>query len=541
MPDVKISLYIHIKAIKEKVMANNKINHPAAGRYIENCSNNMEEKKISSFCMVIFGGSGDLSRRKLLPTLYHLYHEDKLPAKFSIIGFGKADKLEDGDYSNFVKKSIEEFSDKSVKEDSCDEFISHFSYVGGIFEDDSCYEELFDKISAYIKSNKLVRGNVIFYFAVPPGLFTVITEKIGRHNLNHPDLNAKVIIEKPFGRDQLTAEKLNRSLMGIFSENQIYRIDHYLGKETVQNIIFFRFSNSIFEPLWNRRYIDSVRITVAEDLGIGGRGKFYEEAGVVRDIVQNHIMQLIALVAMEPPAGFDADLIRDEKVKTFRSMRLMTEDDIIRNTVFGQYQKGKIRGRDVKSYREEDKVKTGSNTPTYFAAKMFIDNWRWAGVPFYFRTGKRLKSRLTEIVIQFKQPPLQLFGRSCDVLEPGYMVLTIQPAEAITLKFGVKYPNDARRIEQIKMNFSYDKAFHQKSYPAYSRLLLDCIKGDLTLFVRQDGIEAMWKIVDPVLRFHENTEKSKIHFYNAGTWGPEASEKLLSKDGRSWITGGEQD
>lgn len=345
-----------------------------------------------------------------------------------------------------------------------------------------------------------------------------------------------MIVEKPFGRDRASAIKLNQVILKGFDEKQIYRIDHYLGKETVQNIIFFRFANSIFEPLWNRRYVDHVQITVAEDLGVEHRGVFYEQAGVVRDIVQNHVMQLVALVAMEPPVGFEADLIRDEKVKVFRTIRPLDETHIDEFIVRGQYGPGKIKGEDVPGYRQEQDVSPLSNTPTFIAAKLYVDNWRWAGVPFYVRAGKRLPKRITEICVQFKQPPLKLFGRPCDVLEPNLLAFGIQPHEEISLRLTVKYPGMGNQPYMVNMDFNYNETFNIKSYLAYYRLLIDCMKGDLTLFARQDGVEAMWSVVDPITDRWENTPPPGFPNYDAGTWGPKAAEELLSGEGHQWRT-----
>jgi glucose-6-phosphate 1-dehydrogenase len=325
-------------------------------------------------------------------------------------------------------------------------------------------------------------------------------------------------------------------LASAFDERQIYRIDHYLGKETVQNIVFFRFSNSIFEQLWNHRYIDSVQITVAEELGIENRARFYEPSGVVRDMVQNHILQLIGLIAMEPPVGFEADFIRDEKVKVFRSIHPMREEHIDRFTVPGQYGPGKIDGKEIPGYRQEKGVAPDSPTPTFFAGAFYIANWRWAGVPFYVRTGKRMAKRITEIAIQFDQPPLRLFGRACDALDPNILFLTIQPEEKISLRFGVKVPNMANQIYPIDMKFGYRETFQAPSHPAYERLLMDCMKGDLTLFVRQDQIEMMWEIVDPIIAYWDSKPVQNFPNYRAGTWGPAEAFQLLEQEGRRWLT-----
>ncbi len=487
------------------------------------------------FCMVICGGAGDLSQRKLLPTLYHLYQEGRLPHRFSIVGFGIPD-MSDGAFRSLAKKAIQKFSEHSYNKRECFEFSNHIFYVGGDFERDESYAQLKQKMKSHYFYNKEQLHNVLYYMAVPPVFFPAIADQLRKFQLQSENINPRIIIEKPFGHNKKTAIELNDALQKAFRENEIYRIDHYLGKETVQNIIFFRFSNSIFEPLWNRRYIDNVQITVAEDIGIEHRGSFYEKAGVIRDIIQNHMMQLIALIAMEPPVGFAPDLVRNEKVKIFKSLRAMDRNAITDYTVLGQYGKGEIAGSRVIAYRSEKNVSPRSMTPTFFAARIYIDNWRWADVPFYIRAGKRLPKRLTEIVIQFKQPPLRLFGKTSDILEPSYLILTIQPAEAITLRYSVKYPNTSNRIYPVSMNFCYDDEFHHERYPAYSRLLLDCMRGDFTLFVRQDGIEAMWDFIDPITEQWENSTHPDFPNYAAGTWGAEAAQKLIEKDGRKWIT-----
>ncbi len=347
-----------------------------------------------------------------------------------------------------------------------------------------------------------------------------------------------VIVYRPFVRNSGYAVELNNTILKAFDANHVYRIVLYLGKETVQNIIFFRFANSIFEPLWNRRYIDHVQITVAEQLGIENRARFYEKAGVIRDIVQNHMMQLLALVAMEPPIGFEADYIRNEKIKVYHTVRPIDEEYVDSFTVRGQYGAGTINGKEVNSYRDEKDTAPGSNTPTYFTGKFYIDNWRWSGVPFYLRTGKRLTKRVTEISIHFKQPPLRLFGSTCEIGEPNTLVLGIQPHEKISLHLGVKHPGMGNQLYPVNMNFNYDEDFPGNvHFPLpYERLLIDCIKGDQTLFARQDGIEAMWDVVDPIINRWENTPAPEFPNYAAGTWGPKEADDLIRRDGRQWRT-----
>jgi glucose-6-phosphate 1-dehydrogenase len=508
---------------------------PVFSKFLQNCDIPLAPHHIGPFTMVVFGGGGDLSRRKLLPALFHLYREEELPADFSLIGFGRHD-LDDEGYRTLVREAITESGEQPFHAVQWQEFSRHLFFVPGRFEDEESYKRLIKKVSRVSAPSQNGKTGVIYYLAVPPHATPVIVEKLGAHSLSHREFNTRIIVEKPFGRDLASATKLNEALTGAFAEKQIYRIDHYLGKETVQNIIFFRFANAVFERLWNSRYVDHIQITVAEDIGIEHRGLFYEETGVIRDIVQNHIMQLMALVAMEPPIGFGADLIRDEKAKVLRAIKPMDNEEIAKFTACGQYGPGQLRGLQVPGYRKEKGVSPDSLTPTFFGGRFYIANWRWAGVPFYLRTGKRLARRVTEICIQFTQPPLRLFGRTCDVLAPNLLSLTLQPEEKISLRFGVKYPHVSNKIYSATMVFSYEEAFGIKAHPAYERLLLDCMNGDLTLFVRQDDIEATWEVVDPITAHWENIRGWDLPLYPAGSWGPAESDLLLQREGRSWLT-----
>lgn len=494
-----------------------------------------EKVNIKPFTMVIFGGSGDLSRRKLLPTLYHLCKDQNLPDEFFIIAFASSERSDD-DYREFVQKAIVEFGDEKPEGECWNSFSRHLFYISGEFHDKKSYEKLTQRLEDIAAVDRDGSMEVIYYLAVPPQFLSDIIEQLSTCRLCKGKFESRVIIEKPFGRDRKSAIELNRTIAESFDERQIYRIDHYLGKETVQNILFFRFANSIFEPLWNRRYIDHVQIAVAESIGIENRARFYDRAGVVRDIVQNHLMQLLALVAMEPPIGFEADYIRNEKVKVYRTVRLTDEQYIDQFMVRGQYGAGRIDGTAVPSYRAEKDVVSDSDTATFFAGKFYIDNWRWAGVPFYLRSGKRLKKRVTEISIHFKQPPLKLFSSACEIREPNILVLRVQPREAISLHFGVKHPGIGNQLYPVTMGFSYEKDLQgDVHYPLpYERLLLDCMKGDQTLFARQDGIEAMWSLVDPINERWEHTPAPEFPNYASGTWGPEAAEELMRREGRQW-------
>jgi len=500
---------------------------------LRSCEIKRERLKIDPFTMVIFGGSGDLSRKKLLPTLFHLCRDQELPQEFVIISFASS-RRSDEEYRELVRESISRYSGEDTESVCWRRFRGHLYYVQGRFDDRGAYERLLQRLGTLAPPHNNERL-VIFYLASPPEFLGDIVENISLTGLNR-GFNSRIIIEKPFGRDQRSAAELNRLVSRHFREDQIYRIDHYLGKETVQNLLYFRFANSIFEPLWNRRYIDHIQITVAESIGIENRAGFYDRAGVIRDIVQNHMMQLLALVAMEPPIDLTPDHIRDEKVKVIKSLRRMSEEYIDKYTVRGQYSRGIVEGREVGGYREEKGVPTGSNTPTFFAGRFFIDTWRWAGVPFYLRTGKRLRRRVTEISIHFRQPPLRLFETVCEVREPNVLVIGIQPREAIELHIGVKHPGIGNQLYPVHLSFDYERDLQgDVHFPLpYERLLLDCMKGDQTLFARQDAIEAMWAVVDPIIQRWESRPTSGLSYYPAGSWGPREADLLIQQDGRRW-------
>jgi glucose-6-phosphate 1-dehydrogenase len=506
-----------------------------ASPFFQTCDILVPESQVKAFILVILGGTGDLSKRKLLPTLFYIFRQDELPKEFAILGIARS-KMTDDQYRDLIKRALQESSEEPLEESKWTDFSNHLFYLSADSSRDESYLSLRKKMDQLMNQIAGDSRDIIYYLAVSPQIAPVIIKGLKRHDLCRGTFNAKIIVEKPFGKDRPSAMELNKILTDAFEERQIYRIDHYLGKDTVQNILFFRFSNNIFEQLWNRHNIDSVQITVAETLGVENRGAYYEQTGVVRDMVQNHILQLMGMIAMEPPIGFEADYIRDEKLKVFLAFQPFRENDIDQFTVRGQYGPGKVNGKEVHGYREEEEVVLESNTPTFFAGKFHIANWRWAGVPFYIRTGKRLAKRGTEIAIQFKQPPLRLFGRTCDTLDPNILLLTIQPEEKICLRFGVKYPHSENQIHTVNMVFSYQETFKMKDYHPYERLLIDCMKGDLTLFVREDAIEAMWHIVDPIIARWESIVPEHFPNYEAGTWEPEEANRLLEQDGRHWIT-----
>lgn len=503
------------------------------GKYMEPCEIPQYDFEIEPFTMVIFGGAGDLSRRKILPALYHLHTEATFLKDFTILATGSRE-FSDDQYKEVVKDALQRFTPDDYTEAEYIAFSEHLHYLSGDVKEEKFYATLCEKIDEVSHFESVVEPNILFYLAVPPGLFPTIVNCLNTSHLCKGIYTSKIIVEKPFGTNESSARELNRIMLKAFDETQIFRIDHYLGKETVQNILFFRFGNSIFEPLWDRHYIDHVQITVAESIGIEHRGVFYEQAGVVNDIVQNHIMQLMALVAMEPPVGFEANLIRDEKVKVFKTIRPVDTRSFDETFFRGQYGPGTVEGKPVAGYRQEEKVSEHSNTPTFFAGKFFIDNWRWADVPFYLFAGKRLPIRTSEIYVQFKQPPLRLLGRTCDVIEPNALIFSIQPEEEISLRLSVKRPGIVNQPQSVYMEFNYRKSFKAKAYSPYERLLIDCIKGDLTLFARQDGVEAMWRIVDPINEYWAANPSRDFPNYPAGTWGPPQAREFIAKDGRQW-------
>src|SRR5258707_2913559 len=494
--------------------------------------------------IVIFGATGDLAQRKLFTTLAHLAHDHSLPEAFSIVAFARR-PMNDEQWRGMALDSINKYmpEDDKLNHKAQHEFAQRLYYCQSDFNDREGYQKLADLLD-HLDEEKGTQGNRIFYLATPPTTDSEIIHQLGGAGLARPapahfnddeESWTRIVIEKPFGRDLASAQKLNRELARVFRENQIYRIDHYMGKETVQNLLAFRFSNGIFEPLWNQKYIDHVQILVAESLGIGTRAEYYDESGVIRNIVQYHIMQVLCITAMEPAVAFDADAIRDEKVKAMRAVSMLTPEQVAYNTVRGQYSAGVIDGQPVVGYRDEQGVAPDSVTETYVALKLFIENWRWADVPFYIRTGKRLPKRSTEVTIQFKRVPHQLYKPSeTKGLVPNRLTIRIQPDEGISLKFGAKVPGAVRHLSSVDMNFSYAGAFGIQSPEAYERLIADCMIGDSTLFIRRHQVEASWRIVDCIINAWKNTPAGTVYPYPAGTWGPKEADELIERDGREW-------
>lgn len=476
--------------------------------------------------LVIFGASGDLTARKLIPALVHLFNSKQLPERFFVLGVSRSTFTDDAfraHLQSFLK------DDKSVPADVLTEFLERVYYQSIDTSDYEDYSRLKDRLQTLSALYK-TPANTLYYLATPPSLFDVIPKGLAQHGLNNiGDAWQRLVVEKPIGYDLGSAQDLDTALHSCFDEDQIYRIDHYLGKETVQNLLVFRFANGMFEPLWSRNYVDYVEITGAESLGVEGRGGYYEGAGALRDMFQNHLLQVLAMVAMEPPVAINADATRDEVAKLLQSIQPLTEADLTERLVLGQYTRSKVRGEQLVGYREERGVADDSRTETYIALKLHIHNSRWSGVPFYVRSGKRLPTRVTEVVIHFKPTPHPAFSQSAPA---NKLIIRIQPDEGIVMKFGLKQPGAGFEAKEVSMDFHYQELGETKLLNAYERLLLDALNGDATLFARSDAVQACWKFVEPILKYKE--KGTALRGYACGTWGPDKSFELLKKDGREW-------
>jgi glucose-6-phosphate 1-dehydrogenase len=485
--------------------------------------------------IVIFGAAGDLTRRKLIPSLHNLAAANLLDDGIAIVGLGRAE-MDDAAFQRSIGEDLRAFTTEPIVPRVAEWLASRARYLSGDFGDPATYPRLAERLGR-IEKDSGTGGNVLFYLATAPQLFGPIVEKLGAAGLAREEGGRwrRVIVEKPFGCDLESARSLNASLRKTLSEDQIWRIDHYLGKETVQNILVFRFGNGMFEPIWNRRYVDNVQITVAESIGVESRGGYYEGAGALRDMVPNHLLQLVSLVAMEPPISFEAEAVREEKSKVLRAIQPLTPERVLTQTVRGQYGEGWMEGKRIPAYRGEEKVARTSATETYAALKLFVDNWRWADVPFYLRTGKRLPRRASEISIQFRRPPLLLFRNTpVEHLSRNVLVIRVQPEEGISLRFGAKIPGPAVRMGNVAMEFRYKDAFGVNPSTGYETLLYDCIKGDATLFQRADMVEAGWSVVQPVLEVWKALPPHAFPNYAAGSWGPKEADEMLERDGRRW-------
>ena len=497
--------------------------------------------------MVIFGALGDLSRRKLLPAIYQLMKEHLVDKSFAVLGVGRDDTINDDAFREHMRKALAASDEvKGVDDELWQDLCSRLFFVSADLTAADGYAAVGKRLTEIESDRPREQCNRLFYLAVPPSVFEPIIRNLSQSGLaprtRTPEERpwVRVVIEKPFGRSLENAQQLNDLVLGLFAEHQTYRIDHYLGKETVQNVLVLRFANSIFEPMWNRQWIHHVQITAAETVGVEERGKYYEEAGIVRDMFQNHLLQLLSLTAMEPPAQMSANSVRDEKVKVLKSIRWLTPESIPDNAVRAQYTGGSARGTAMRGYVDEPDVSPESTVPTFAAVRLFIDNWRWNGVPFYLRSGKRLKNRVSEIAVQFRSPPHLMFGSTGDDLRPNTLVMRVQPNEGVALNFEVKVPGAAValtsniEIAPVDMEFDYAEAFGEVTAPAYETLLLDVMIGEATLFTRSDEVEAAWRVVDPLIRYWETNKPKRMPTYAAGSWGPREADELIEEDGVEW-------
>jgi glucose-6-phosphate 1-dehydrogenase len=488
----------------------------------------LERRPVHPTTLVIFGGTGDLAHRKLLPAIYNLAHEGALPERFNLIAVSRSE-MSDDEFRKGARDSIKQYSRREPDEQVLEKMLEQVRYVSGTFDDDSVFDRLEQDLEQFDRDAD-VTFNRIFYLSTAPGFFGLIVQKLGEHGLDkHADAEVRVVIEKPFGTRESEAKALNRQVLKVLKESQVYRIDHYLGKETVQNVLAFRFANGMFEPIWNRNFIDYVQITAAEDMGIGRRAEYYDSSGALRDLVQNHMLQLLTLLCMEPPVTFDADEVRDEKVKVLHAVAPPAEDEVVR----ARFTAGMAEGKEAVGYLDEEGVPDDSTTETYVALRLEVDNWRWAGVPIYLRTGKRLARKVTEIAVTLKPVPHLAFKAEGSVgVQPNQLILTVQPNEGVSLSLGAKIPGSQMRIRPVNMEFLYGTSFLSQSPEAYERLIMDAMRGDPTLFTRNDEVEAQWRIIDPILESWEKGE-DPLAEYPAGTQGPEEADSILMP-GHRW-------
>lgn len=487
--------------------------------------------KPQSAIITIFGANGDLTKRKLVPALYNLFLEKTLPENLKIIGIGRAGS--DDEFRTKMKDSVKEFSRTGLDEDSWAKFVTHLCFVVGVFEDPELYSKIADCVAETEKTwgSKAIR---MYYLSIPPGAIETVVGGLSKAGLHRDEVHDRLVVEKPFGKDFSSAQELNKHIINVFKEEQVYRIDHYLGKDTVQNIIALRFANALFEPIWDRKFIDHVQITVAEKVGVEKRGGYYESAGALRDMVQNHLLQLLCMVAMEPPLSATGNEVRDKKVEVLKSIRPIEPGEVYQYASRGQYGPGYLEGCQVPGYREEVGVSPESSTETFAALKLHVDNWRWQDVPFYLRTGKRLATKVSQISIQFRPVPHSLFPTGASHFEPNRLVLNIQPKEGIVLRFQAKQPGQGMRLQTVNQSFFYHDQFKKQPPEAYETLLFDVLAGDAGLFMRDDQEQAAWSVVEPVLEAWNSVPSADFPNYISGSWGPESAEALIARDGRSW-------